>query len=195
MSVRQKWRAKHITQTEPLAPLRGEGEPRYRIVWAHDANGPAGLCVGACVGRKRRGLVMKRIGLCLLGLLFLAGTPAVAADDTIRIELNTAEVVVVQGRCRLSFVIENKGETAYDSLKLDLVIFNREQVIQRRVVAEMAPLRRTKTIVKAFEIEGDCAQMGSVLLNDVTACMPGDAGTCLDRLELSSRIQNVRFFK
>jgi hypothetical protein len=130
----------------------------------------------------------------LQGLLALLAAPQVrAADDDIRVELNAAEPV--QSRCRLSFVIENKGDTAYESLKLDLVIFNREGVIQRRVVAEMAPLRKTKTIVKAFEIDGDCGQMGAVLLNDVTACVPGDAGACLDRVVLSSKIPDMRFYK
>jgi hypothetical protein len=136
---------------------------------------------------------MRRAGWFLLLLALLPAPLAWAADDPIRIELNTAETV--QSRCRLSFVIENKGDTAYENLKLDLVIFNREGVIQRRVVAEMAPLRRAKTIVKAFEIEGDCAQMGAVLVNDVTACAPDEAGACLDRLALSSRIASVRFYK
>jgi hypothetical protein len=137
---------------------------------------------------------MRTRWLLLASVLALLPSPQVrAADEVIRMELNTAEAV--QSRCRLSFVIENQGETAYDSLKLDLVIFNRDGIIQRRVVAEMAPLRKTKTIVKAFEIESDCAQMGAVLVNDVTACSPGDAGTCLDRLILSSRMMGVRFFK
>lgn len=116
-----------------------------------------------------------------------------AAEESIRVELNSAEPV--QNRCRLSFVIENAGETAYDSLKLDLVIFDRDGVIQRRVVAEMVPLRRAKTIVKAFEIDTDCARMGSVLLNDVTACEPGGQNACLDRLVLASKIKDVRFYK
>ena len=38
-------------------------------------------------------------------------------------------------------------------------------------------------------------ERGAVLVNDVTACSPGDAGTCLDRLILSSRMMGVRFFK
>jgi hypothetical protein len=136
---------------------------------------------------------MKHAGWFVLLLALLPAPPARAADEAIRIELNAAEAV--QGRCRLSFVIENKGDTAYESLKLDLAIFNSEGVIQRRVVAEMAPLRRAKTIVKAFEIEGDCAKMGSVLVNDVTACEPATAGECLDRLTLASKLKDVRFYK
>jgi hypothetical protein len=74
-------------------------------------------------------------------------------------------------------------------------VFGTNGVVQRRLVAELGPLRRAKTVVKAFEIEGDCASIGSLLVNDVTACAPGDAGACLDRLVLASRLSNVRFFK
>jgi hypothetical protein len=135
----------------------------------------------------------------VLALVAMFAVPAAAAAapnepaDPIRVELNSAESV--QGRCRMSFVIENKGEAAIDSLKLDFAVFGTNGVVQRRLVAELGPLRRAKTVVKAFEIEGDCASIGSLLVNDVTVCTPGDAGACLDRLALASRLTNVRFFK
>lgn len=139
---------------------------------------------------------MKRAVLAFLAAL--AGPLAALAApnepaDAIRVELNAAEGV--QNRCRLSFVIENKGEAAIDSLKLDFAVFGTNGVVQRRLVAELGPLRRAKTVVKAFEIEADCASIGSLLVNDVTACAPGEAGACLDRLVLASRLSNVRFFK
>ena len=59
----------------------------------------------------------------------------------------------------------------------------------------MGPLRAAKTVVKTFEVDGDCAALGSILVNDVTACAPDDAGTCLGRLELKSRLPHVRLFK
>jgi hypothetical protein len=129
----------------------------------------------------------------LLGLLFLC-TPATAAPgDPIRVELNLAESA--QARCRLSFVIENKGETPIQGLQLDLAFFNREGIIQSRSVAEMGPVGRAKTIVKSFEFEAECDRLGSILINDVTACMPGEPAACLDRLALSSRVKNVTLFK
>jgi hypothetical protein len=134
--------------------------------------------------------------LALTAMLAIPATALAAPNepaDPIRVELNSAESV--QGRCRMSFVIENKGEAAIDSLKLDFAVFGTNGVVQRRLVAELGPLRRAKTVVKAFEIEGDCASIGSLLVNDVTACAPGDAGACLDRLVLASRLTNVRFFK
>jgi hypothetical protein len=136
-----------------------------------------------------------------LGRLLLAASLALplfahvarAADETMRIELNAAENT--ENRCRLTFVIENKGKAAIDSLKLDLALFNTEGAVYRRMLVDMAPVRAAKTIVKTFVTEGDCAQLGSVLVNEVTACQPGEPAACQDQLALSSRVKTVKFFK
>jgi hypothetical protein len=139
---------------------------------------------------------VKRIALALLAT-FAGPLAALAAPnetaDALSVELNAAESV--QNRCRLSFVIENKAQAAVDSLKLDFAVFGTNGVVQRRLVAELGPLRPAKTVVKAFEIEGECASIGSLLVNDVTVCTPGEAGACLDRMVLTSKLSNVRLFK
>ena len=126
-------------------------------------------------------------------LVLIASTAIAAPNDPIRVELNLAESV--QSKCRLSFLIENKSDTPIERLTPDLAIFNREGIIQRRLVAEMGPVYRSKTIIKTFEIEGECGQIGSILVNDITACTPGDPGLCLDRLVLSSRVPNISLFR
>jgi hypothetical protein len=129
-----------------------------------------------------------------LFVFFVIATSARAApNDPIRVELNLAESV--QSKCRLSFLIENKSEAPIERLTPDLAIFNREGIIQRRLVAEMGPVYRSKTIIKTFEIDGECGQIGSILVNDITACTPGDPGLCLDRLVLSSRVPNISLFR
>jgi hypothetical protein len=132
---------------------------------------------------------------CLLGLFAVVITHAASAApaEPIRLELNALENA--EGRCRVSFVIENKAQATVDSLRLELAVFNRAGVVQRRVSADMGPVRGTKTVVKSFTIDGSCDEIGSILVNDVTACAPGDANACLDRLELSSRAKEVRFYK
>jgi len=126
-------------------------------------------------------------------LLLIASPVRAAPNEPIRVELNLAESV--QSKCRLSFLIENKSETPIERLTPDLAIFNREGIIQRRLVAEMGPVYRSKTIIKTFEIEGECGQIGSILINDVAACAPGDPGLCLDRIVLSSRVPNISLFR
>jgi hypothetical protein len=135
-----------------------------------------------------------RICVPLFALLSIGVATIASADPAIHIELNAAEAVQ-QDHCRLSFVVQNNAESAIDTLKLDLALFDREGKINRRMIVEIGPLRAAKTIVRTFSVETDCGQISSILLNDVTACTPGDPGGCLDRLTLSSRPPTIRFFK
>ena len=132
-----------------------------------------------------------RLGLALLFTL-IALAPA-RAQDTVRIELNTLENA--DNRCRMTFVIENKTARTVDSLKLDLALFNTEGAVYRRMVTDMGPVRAAKTVVKTFAADGDCAQLGSLLVNEVAACTPGEPNACLDQLALSSRVKAVRLYK
>ena len=113
--------------------------------------------------------------------------------DAIRVELNALETL--QDRCRMSFVIENRAAEALESVKLDLAVFNAEGIVQRRLIIDLGPIRAAKTIVRAFELDSSCAQLGAILVNDVTACAPLSPEVCLDRLLLASRPANVRFYK
>ena len=51
------------------------------------------------------------------------------------------------------------------------------------------------TMVRTFAVDADCRQIGSILVNDVTACTPGEPVACLDGLALSSRLQALRLYK
>ena len=121
--------------------------------------------------------------------VLLASTAAMAAS--VSVELNTVESA--DNRCRLTFVIENKNKETLDSLKLDLAVFTPQRIVQRRVATELGPVRGGKTIVKTFALEGACGEIGSILVNDVTCAPKTEA--CIDAVELSSRIKNVRLYK
>ena len=73
---------------------------------------------------------------------------AFAADENVLVELNSIESA--DNRCRLNFVVQNKSRVAIDSMKLDLVGFDTDGGIVRRLIIEMAPVRAAKTIVRAF---------------------------------------------
>jgi hypothetical protein len=136
---------------------------------------------------------MRSVCCALVVLSVLVPISARAADDKVLLDLNTIESL--ENRCRMNFVIENKSELALDSMKLDLVVFGADGGIMRRLITEMAPLRPVKTIVRTFVVEAECRQIGAILVNDVTACTPGDPNACLDRLQLSSRIKDIRLYK
>ena len=128
-------------------------------------------------------------------LLLIVATPAHAGalTDTIRVELNS--LAASEQKCRLSFVLKNEAFSDVQSLKLDLVLFDRQGVIGRRLIAEMGPLRAAKTVVKSFDVDEPCTNLGSVLVNDAADCAPEQPASCLDRLTLSSHVADIRLFK
>ena len=115
------------------------------------------------------------------------------AEDMARLELNAVESA--DNQCRLTFLIENKTSRTIDSLKLDLALFNPEGIIQRRMITEMGPIRGARTNVRTFPAEGECGQIGAILVNDVAACSAGDPAECMDGLTLSSRVKTIRLYK
>jgi len=130
----------------------------------------------------------------LLGGLIPSSIPILAqAEDLSRLELNAAETA--NNRCLLTFLIENKTSKAVDSLKLDLALFNPEGIIQHRMITEMGPIRGMRTNVRTFSAEGECGQIGAILINDVAACSAGDPAECMDGLALSSRVKAIRLYK
>src|SRR5512145_1777384 len=98
---------------------------------------------------------------CIAFASLLVGLDAAEAEQgSVSIELNKLEP---QGQgCRAYFVVGNKTSTAYQELKLDLVLFRPDGVIGRRFAVDLGPLKPDKKSVKLFDIEGTaCDQVGS----------------------------------
>src|SRR5712691_9593550 len=109
---------------------------------------------------------MRRVWRTVLMLQVLLPVFAHAAEQNLLVELNAAETA--DNRCRLTFLVENKKDTGLDSIKLDLAVFNREGIIHRRMATELGPVRAAKTNVRTFLLDGNCDQIGSILVNDIT---------------------------
>ena len=123
-----------------------------------------------------------------MGILAVCSIPAAAAEADIDIELNKMEPH--EKDCRAYFVINNKGDKSYDTLKLDLVLFRSDGVIGQRFAVELAPIKPKKRTVKLFDISDTaCDQVGSFLVNEVIECKAtaGDVSDCLQELSVSSR--------
>lgn len=99
--------------------------------------------------------------------------------------------------CRVYLVVTNPDPEPIKQLRLDLVLFGTDEVIDRRVAVDLAPLAPHKTSVRLFDLQGQpCDGIGHVLINDVLACQLGKregAATdephqdCMDRLKPTSR--------
>lgn len=130
------------------------------------------------------------------GAVAQSAQPAAAAQpagDVIGVELNKLEPLA--NGCRAYIVIDNGSEHSYTALKLDLVLFQTDGVIGRRVALDLSPVRPQKRSVKLFDLDGlKCDEIGSLLINDVMDCKTASAsGTsadeprCLERLKLATR--------
>lgn len=114
-----------------------------------------------------------------------AATPGAPAGT--QLELNKLEPY--DKGCRAYVVVNNPGATDYQSLKLDLVLFQTDGVIGKRFALDLAPVKPEKKTVKLFDIEGvACDKIGSFLINDVIDCKAagGSVDGCLSRLTTSS---------
>lgn len=130
---------------------------------------------------------MRRM-LLAAALLFWAALPASANDPAISVELNKLEPN--GDACRAYLVVRNAAGTAFESLKLDLVMFDPDGIVARRLAVETAPLATDKTILKVFDIAGlACPGIGRILMNDVLACHDGAGprGDCLALVAPSAR--------
>jgi hypothetical protein len=128
-------------------------------------------------------------------LCVLAAAAWAQEDTPLSVELNKLEPQ--DTACRVYFVMQNGAGSPFEALKLDLVVFDTEGVIARRVAVEGAPLAVDKTVVKLFDLRDlTCESIGRILLNDVLACRDagGDREDCTALIKPSSRA-NVPFGK
>ncbi len=74
--------------------------------------------------------------------------------------------------CRAYVVVQNDDDTAYQTVKLDLVLFQQDGVIGRRFAIDLAPLKATKRTVKLLRSRrhSPATRIGSLLINDVVDC-------------------------
>lgn len=132
------------------------------------------------------------IGAALVGLCAAPPNARAQVDETasgIDVELNKMESHGENG-CRLAFVFRNGTDQQFETLKLDLVMFNHDDVIARRLIVDASPLRPGKTTVKLFDIdEPPCSEIATVLVNDVPACVSAGEtrADCVELVNVSSR--------
>jgi hypothetical protein len=134
------------------------------------------------------------IGASLFVLLGVSAA-ASAQNATLSVELNKLEAS--DKGCRAYVVINNATDALYDTMKLDLVMFQPDGIIGKRFVLDLAPLKPHKKTVKLFNLEDTpCDKVGSLLVNDIVECKAGGEAQndCLARVSLST-LTNVTISK
>lgn len=120
--------------------------------------------------------------LCL-GTVSAAAQSAVVAAELNKLEQTGAD-------CRSYMVVANRTDAALEALSLDLVVFDTEGVIDRRLAVDLGPVAAGRTRVKVFDMAGlGCDRVSRILVNDVLSCAPDTlAGAeCAAALAVSGR--------
>ena len=143
--------------------------------------------------RVRAAFSVRRTAAAALCCAALAGGAwgAAAAEPGaagLRIELNKLEAR--KDACRAYLLLENRTGHAYRTLKLDLVMFDTDGIVIRRLAVNGAPLSKAKTSLKVFDVAGvPCSGIGRILVNDVLSCDDADGARtdCLAAIATASR--------
>ena len=121
---------------------------------------------------------------------------AAAADGApVSVELNKLEPT--ETGCQSYLVIRNTTDLTYTEFNLEVLVFDTDGIIQKRLAMDLAPVRAGKTTVFIAGLAGmECGAVGEVLLNSFLDCSAeGErVADCIDRVELSSRA-DARLFK
>jgi hypothetical protein len=127
-----------------------------------------------------------------LAAVWLAASPAALAAEAgrIAVELNDLQPGD-KGGCRAVFVLKNDIGKALDKMTLRVVTFDGKGKASLFLSLDVGPLPAGKTRVLRFDL-GDkavCADVGRMVLDDVTACEGAGMGppACLAAIALSSR--------
>lgn len=132
------------------------------------------------------GKVLAAAVFTLASILPFAAT-AQANETNLTVELNKLETK--NNGCVAYVVLQNETETRYQSVKVDLVLFQTDGIIGGRYAIELAPIKPKKRSVKLFPLpDVSCDQIGSFLINDIVECK-SDAGpidNCLAGLTVKS---------
>jgi hypothetical protein len=122
---------------------------------------------------------------------------ATAPDEPGRLGVELNRLEQLDGSCRVYLVFQNGLGTPLEALQLELVLFDDQGFIQRRLTLDAAPIAADKTSVKLFDLaDTQCDEMGRILVNDLLelAGPEGELPNEVSQLELSTKLE-VELFK
>ena len=137
-------------------------------------------------GTLKAGLGKLSLLLCLLASPVAALAQSAIPPATIELELNKSQAE--EDGCSLYFVARNRNAAAFEELRLEFIVFDKQGSISRRLVADLGPLKPSRTTVKVFKTADKCEAIDGLLINSAKSCgaqVPLEQ--CLDGIKPSSR--------
>lgn len=142
---------------------------------------------------QRGAAILVREFICAAIVALAFGHSAFAQESRLTVELNKLESGK-EGSCRAFFLFRNQNNLTFEEFEISLAILDRDQIIDRLLTIDAAPLPSSRTTLKLFDIpEIACSDISEIIIHDIPACKPqnGDPMECYSILDLVSRA-NVR---
>jgi hypothetical protein len=103
--------------------------------------------------------------------LLVAVTGATAQDQPGSLALQLNGLAPSEKGCRLTFVVKNELRSPLETASFEIVLFNKEGLVERMTVIEFRDLPEGKTKVEQFDLPGaDCGRVDRILVNDAAEC-------------------------
>lgn len=118
----------------------------------------------------------------------MGDTDADGESGQVRLELN--KLSALDDACRAYVVARNQTEADFDQLRADIVMFDADGIVNKRLAVDLAPLPAGKTSLKVFDIGGlACDDIGQMLLNQILDCRDadGERENCLADISVRAR--------
>lgn len=128
------------------------------------------------------------IWLSLLTSFYASHFAYAQEKQSIRIELN--KVSQNASSCLMAFVVTNNTATDIGKLAFEVVVFNKEDQIDRMTIFDFKDAAAGKQRVRQFQLQDtSCQSLGMLLINDVADCEAPEVQSdfCGSKLKLSNR--------
>ncbi len=128
------------------------------------------------------------IGLALVAALGSGAAHAQGGDPKLMLELNALQPT--DRGCRFTFVVQNGLSNNISKAAFELVLFDKNGLVDRLTIVDFLDLSQGKTKVRQFDFnDTDCDEIGRVLINNATECAGDgiDPAACIRQLETTSR--------
>lgn len=127
------------------------------------------------------------LGICAAALALGPASAQEAKAPALSLELNALQPS--ERGCRFTFVVANQLQSDITRAAFELVLFDKNGLVERLTVVDFMDLPQGKTKVRQFDFNGTkCEDVGRVLVNNATECTGEgvDASTCIRELETKS---------
>lgn len=133
---------------------------------------------------------MRLAMLAGIASIVAALAPPLAAQEAGRLGVELNKLEPQDDACRTYFVLQNETAIGVTELVLDIYIFNREGIIERRLAMDTREVQPGKTQVRLFDVRDlSCEAIGRFLINGVLSCRDteGERSDCAGLLSFTSR--------